>query len=263
MGCLKICGHPVGAYVYDQLIEALMLQEKVVSHHSHMMTFLVPNRLCRYRADTFSTKEPDTLEWIDLIPEGSVLWDVGANVGIYSVYAAKVRNCQVYSFEPSVFNLELLARNIFVNDLQDRITIFPIALNDSLGANLFKLSSTSWGGALSSFAHDVDDSGGKMNGIFDYRTIGMTMNDAVNLLNVPRPHYIKIDVDGIEHLVLAGGVSILREVNSVLIELPGVWKEQTEMAERYLLDAGLRLVRGHKYDPVLNPYVSANQIWSR
>jgi len=52
-------------------------------------------------------KEPDTLMWIDKIPEHSVFWDVGANVGLYSCYAAKARNCIVFAFEPSVFNLRV------------------------------------------------------------------------------------------------------------------------------------------------------------
>jgi len=73
----------------------------------------------------FATKEPETLEWIDRIPEKSVLWDIGANVGLYSCYAAKARGCRVFAFEPSVFNLEILARNIFLNQLTDQITIVP------------------------------------------------------------------------------------------------------------------------------------------
>lgn len=82
------------------------------------MRFYVPNAQCRYRVSSFSTKEPDTLEWMDTIPPGSVIWDIGANVGLYSVYAAKSRGARVFAFEPSVFNLELLARNIFLNQLQ-------------------------------------------------------------------------------------------------------------------------------------------------
>jgi FkbM family methyltransferase len=92
--------------------------------------------------------------------------DIGANVGLYSVYAAKSRNCNVFAFEPSVFNLELLARNIFINDLQLKITIIPIALSDKLGSNIFKMSSTSWGGALSTFGEDFDQNGNKFLDVF-------------------------------------------------------------------------------------------------
>ena len=44
------------------------------------------------------------------------------------------------------------------------------------------------------------------------------MVDAVNPLNIPQPDYIKMDVDGIEHLILKGGISILDKVKGLLVE---------------------------------------------
>ena len=83
-----------------------------VEHQGVELTFAEPNDINNYRIGTFSTKEPETLEWIDEIPQGSVLWDIGANIGLYTCYAAKARGCRVFAFEPSVFNLELLARSL-------------------------------------------------------------------------------------------------------------------------------------------------------
>ena len=80
------------------------------------LRFHCNNTATHMRAETLFTKEPETLAWIDTIPHGSVLWDIGANIGIYSLYAAKTRNCTVYAFEPSIFNLEVLGRNIFINE---------------------------------------------------------------------------------------------------------------------------------------------------
>ena len=104
------------------------------------MAFSAPNALCRYRASSFATKEPETLDWIDALPSGAILWDIGANVGLYSVYAAIKRDTQVYAFEPSVFNLEQLERIIHLNKLQRRITIVPVALSERTGASLFKMT---------------------------------------------------------------------------------------------------------------------------
>ena len=109
----------VGRYVYRQLIDDAMSQTQTTMYKDIKLNFTVPNTLNKYRIDTYSTKEPETLEWIDAISEGSILWDIGANVGLYSCYAAKARNCQVFAFEPSVFNLELLARNLFINGLSE------------------------------------------------------------------------------------------------------------------------------------------------
>lgn len=231
-----------------------------VNHGGVKMSFTSPNALTRYRSESFSDKEPETLTWLESIPEGAVLWDIGANVGLYSVYAAKRNNVRVFAFEPSVFNLELLARNIFLNNLQGRVTIVPVALSDALGPSLFKMSSTAWGGALSTFGQDFDQHGGKLNSIFEYQTIGMTMDEAVRLLGIPAPRFIKIDVDGIEHLILSGSTTVLKQVESVLVEINDDFAEQAEESTRHLISAGLVLKKKCEMPGAGNQY---NQWWVR
>ncbi len=223
------------------------------------MRFTSSSTLARYRSQSFSSKEPDTLVWLEQIPDGAVFWDVGANVGLYSVYAAIRKNIQVFSFEPSVFNLELLARNIFLNHLQNRITIIPVALSDFSGPSLFKMSSTAWGGALSTFGKNFDQHGQTLRSIFEYQTMGLTMADAHRLLQIPLPQRIKIDVDGIEHFILRGGAEVLKHVESVLIEINDDFAEQAEEAARVLREAGLTLLR--KCD--IQAGNQHNQWWAR
>ncbi len=100
------------------------------SDNNQQVTLILhtPNAVCRWRAESFSTKEPETLEWIDQYGGHGAFFDVGANVGLYSLYYAKLYPDQVYSFEASVFNLGLLAKNIYVNSMSDRINIVPIPL---------------------------------------------------------------------------------------------------------------------------------------
>ena len=59
-------------------------------------------------------------------------------MGLYSVYAAKKGKCTVCAFEPSVFNLELLARNMFLNDIQEQVTITPLSLSKHIGSSLMQ-----------------------------------------------------------------------------------------------------------------------------
>lgn len=250
---------PGGKYLFQQLLEAGMEENKAVQHKDTCMVFATPNELCRYRAGSFSSKEPDTLTWLEGIPPDAVLWDVGANVGLYSIYAAK-KGARVFAFEPSVFNLELLARNIFLNGLQERITIVPVALSNGIGPSLFRMSSTAWGGALSTFGQDFDQHGGKLKSIFEYQTMGVTMDDAVSLLNIPAPRYIKMDVDGIEHFILRGGAQILKQVESVLVEIDDDFAEQAEESALHLQAAGLELKRKCSMPDAGNQY---NQWWTR
>lgn len=120
---------PGGEYAFQKLPEAGMAEHGLVQHKGQRMRFAALNALCRYRVTSFTTKEPETLGWIDALPTDAAVWDIKANVGLYSVYAACQRNAKVFSFEPSVFDLELLARNIFLNDLQKQIVIVPVLLS--------------------------------------------------------------------------------------------------------------------------------------
>ena len=165
-----------------------MSRTKTVNHQGLSLTFSTPNPLTTYRAESFSNKEPETLEWIDSMPEGSVVWDIGANVGLYSCYAAKHRGCRVFAFEPSVFNLEILARNIYLNKLSELVTIVPLPLTDALAVNKLNMTSTAWGGALSTFAQDYGHDGQALRKVFEYETVGLSMTDVVELLKIPEPN---------------------------------------------------------------------------
>jgi hypothetical protein len=100
-----------------------------------------------------------------------------------------------------------------------------------------------WGGALSTFGKDFDQHGDKLNSIFEYQTMGMTMDDAIRLLGIPAPRFIKIDVDGIEHLILRGGFKTLQGVESVMIEIDDSFLDQAEESALHLQNAGLTLLQ--------------------
>ena len=70
---------------------------------------------------TFLTKEPDTIEWIESFENEMVFWTVGANIGIFSCFAAKEKQAKTYAFEPSTFNLEILSKNIFTTTYQRKL----------------------------------------------------------------------------------------------------------------------------------------------
>jgi FkbM family methyltransferase len=250
----------------DQIINHSMQMTEEVNHKNCLLRFTVPNMINRFRAGSFSTKEPETLEWIDSIPKGSVVWDIGANVGLYSCYAAKKRNCTVFAFEPSVFNLELLARNIFINELVEKITIIPLPLTDSLRASHLNMSTTDWGGALSTFGEEYGHDGKALEKVFEFSTIGLSIEDAVRLLRLPTPDYVKMDVDGIEHLILKGGGQVLHSVQGLLVEVNEDYEEQNKNVIRYLTDAGFSLKEKRHADMWEGNEVygnTYNQIWHR
>jgi FkbM family methyltransferase len=230
-----------GRFFLDQVSKNIFTKKKHVKHNNLEFNFYTPNRINYFRAETFSTKEPETLRWIDTFKKNSVFWDIGANVGLYSCYAAKKIECKVYAFEPSVFNLELLSKNIFINSLMDKIIIIPFPVTNKLGINTFNMSSTEWGDALSTFGENISKEQQNKLNIFKYNTVGMSMNDCVKLLKLKKPNYIKIDVDGIEDLILKDSRSILESAESILVEVDNSFEKQAKNIEKYLLDAGFHL----------------------
>lgn len=257
----------IGRLIIDTISSNSMDRVINIKYKNFSFMFISPNYLNHWRLKTFALKEPETLDWIDNIDSNSVLWDIGANVGLYSIYAAKTKNCNVHSFEPSVFNLELLARNIFQNKLTNKINILPFPLTSTIGINKLNMTSTTWGGAISTFGSQAIGHDGKiMNKKFEFTTIGLTMDSAVELLNLPKPDYIKMDVDGIEHMILAGGLNTLKSVKSVLIEINDDFDEQRINASKILQSSGLVLSKKLHSDLVENMIEfgrTYNQIWTR
>jgi FkbM family methyltransferase len=243
----------------DELILAAMRRLTIVNHGNVTIEFAVPNRLCEYRALSFSSKEPETLRWLDEMPDGTVFWDVGANVGLYSIYAALGRSASVVAIEPSVFNLEILARNIAANKIENSIMIIPLPVSDTEGTNFFNMSNTLWGGALSSFGKEFDQNGNHFTPAFKYQTLGFTIDQLVFEFGLPQPTYLKIDVDGIEHLILSGARKVLDNVESILIELDRSFTIQVNQASDHLREAGFSLVNSDD----LSLKGQSNQIWKR
>lgn len=257
----------VGSYLLELILNKAMGNTQSITHSNTTLNFATPNSLNRWRISTFSSKEPETLEWINTFTDGSVLWDIGANVGLYACYAATRKNCTVFAFEPSVFNLELLARNIFLNNLTDKVTIFPLPLSDGLSISPMRLTTTEWGGALSTFGQDFGWNGEMIKQIFEFRTLGLSMDEVIQLLDIPVPDYIKMDVDGLEHFILKGGSKVLKEIKSILIEVNDDFGEQASNCHDLLVAAGLTLKAKCHSDLIANSTSgfsnSYNQIWVR
>ncbi len=226
------------------VIETLSAITRHISHNGIALTFNCPNRTTAYRARTFSEKEPETLSWIDSFADDAVFWDIGANVGLYAIYAAKRHaRLSVFAFEPSVLNTELLARNIALNDVEEQVCMVPVPISDRRGENTFTLSRFDHGGALSSFGVDYGHDGKKLAAKFSYRTLGFSMDDMIASLGLPAPNHIKIDVDGIEHLILKGGEATLAnpELESVLVESNEDFVEQSRVVNQVLDEHGFRI----------------------
>lgn len=209
--------------------------EKIIINNIEV-NFFSPNYIIKWRINSFYTKEPETLEWIDEFSkkEKLIFWDIGANIGLYSIYAAlKHTNCEIISFEPSTSNLRVLSRNIYINSLSDKIKIFSNPLQNNQNQNQF-LTMNEYdfleGHALNTFGKNINFEGKKFLPKMRYSLFGTSINYLLSNKFVEVPDYIKIDVDGIEHLILEGADKYLdnEKIKSILVEVNENYKVQFE-----------------------------------
>jgi FkbM family methyltransferase len=197
-----------------------------------------------WRASSLLTKERDTIAWIDSFDNGSVFWDVGANVGVYSLYAAAKRRAVVLAFEPAAPNFYVLTHNVWLNKLYDLIATYCVALSGGTGLGTLNLSSEKIGAALHQFGEAGERSPYAEEALRPamHAALGFTVDDFIQLFNPPFPRHLKIDVDGRERAILSGAATTLRDsrLETVLIEL-SVTNKEDEAAVDILHEAGFRL----------------------
>lgn len=245
----------------ETITKAIFTQKKSITipDNSNLILF-TPNRVNHFRAHTFFSKEPETLKWIDGFKKDSTFFDIGSNVGIYSCYAAKSQNSKVFAFEPSIFNLELLGKNININKLNNNITIIPLALTNTSKISEFNMSSVDYGAALSTFGEKYSHDGNKMNIKFSYKTLGISLDNICEEFDIPLPEYIKIDVDGLEHLILDGANKSIIKTRSFLIEVNEDFELQKNKIKTKLEKLGFSLKQKKQSNIISKVY---NQIWEK
>ena len=207
---------PLTLEQYESIVPTVTLHDGATP-----VSYCTPTAATRWRVDTLFTKEPDTIEWIRGFNPGEVMVDIGANVGMYTIWAAKTRRVRVYAFEPESQNYALLYRNIVLNDLVHLVTGYCAALSDEERFSLLHLSLFQLGGSCHTFGAGHDTNLQPRQSRYTQGCFATSLDALVKRGVVPVPAHIKIDVDGLEHKVIAGCRETLadRSVKSVLIEI--------------------------------------------
>jgi FkbM family methyltransferase len=135
--------------------------------------------------------------------------DVGAAIGQFTVFAATLPVAQVHSFEPSVVNLEVLARNVQRNGVCSRVVVHQLAFSDTEAEAYFETTASPWVGQLS-------DAGTELVAV-------RTLTDEFARLALDHVSILKINVAGYEPKVLAGAEPFLAKRGAdILILLLGL-----------------------------------------
>ena len=194
---------------------------KSIKFKNRKISFLTTNETSYVRAVLFGKKEKEVYEFIDkYLREEDIFFDVGANVGVFSIYASMFKNAKSIAFEPEYSNLYLLKKNVILNQLSDKVEIYPFALSDNNDLNYLHLSSLENAAALHSISReDLNYTNEKARVLMKIGTYTMTLDKFVDLKKI-MPNMLKIDTDGKELEILKGAKNTLKYLNYIALEEP-------------------------------------------
>ena len=158
---------------------------------------------------------------------GAIAFDVGANAGFFTLLASKLTGSSghVYAFEPLPRNLYYLERHVRMNGLTN-VTVESLAITATSGDAHFRTATHASMGTLS-------DSG-------DLRVLTASLDDVIATGRIPRPDFIKMDIEGAEGEALQGAVRLLAG-GPLTIVLSTHGYQQNELCWSILKNSGFAL----------------------
>jgi len=197
-----------------------------VSTKNGNINFRCVSETVRIRAREMLLREPETLEWIDSFGSDEIFWDVGSNIGVFSLYAAVTRGVRVVALDPLPQNYHSLIENAALSNVSELIEIYCVAASDeTIVAPLYISSEANTaGGANCPFGENTSNYGKPVTPARRISALGFSIDDFLKTFEVPFPNHLKVDIDGVQEKVIVGAHDTLRDPRllSVMFELqPG------------------------------------------
>lgn len=178
--------------------------------------------------------EKDLVNWIDSFNKKDIFYDIGSNVGMFSIYAAK-KKIKCFCFEPHYSNLETFLYNVRLNNVQNNIVILPVLLSNKSKITKFFLRDLTPSAGKNEIAHsrskyiigekinynsqNINIGRNILNSALTINTCADTLDNIIDNYKLRRPTKVKIDVDGAELLILNGFKNNIKYVSEIMIEM--------------------------------------------
>lgn len=166
--------------------------------------FVVGSRIEDSRIERFAGEEAQLEHFLSLVDEGSVVWDIGANVGMFSVFSSRAGG-DVTAFEPDPSFCGRLRQNVALNGQEVRVR--EVALSDENG------EAALYSDGVSGISPGITIEEGEERGEVTVETI------RADDVEVEPPDVVKLDVEGAEASVLRGMTETLRSASTVFVEV--------------------------------------------
>ncbi|MCC6403222.1 MAG: FkbM family methyltransferase [Fimbriimonadaceae bacterium] len=188
--------------------------------------------------------EPDLVDWLQQeLRSGDVFWDVGANVGAYTVLAAKLcSDATVVAWEPFIPTFAHLWENLALNGCAAQVLPLEMGLSDASAVSALAVHDPRAGSSQHRLGDETDG--------LRQRLVSVRGEDAAAWFGIPAPTLLKVDTDGHEAAVFRGMGALLRrpELRSILVEVDPRNSEKEILG--LLGAAGFRCVENPQAVPV-------------
>ena len=250
-GIVALMGLNRPGVLSTEIVQSIQPIVDVQTKHGLMRCMGGHGRLV-WRAESFHEEEPETIVWLDELTADDVLWDVGANVGMYAVYAARFTGARVFAFEPEAQNHALLIENIALNKVGRSCIAVNLPLSDRAGFGFMDVRYVTKGGAYNHFADgragecayapEAVETRSQSGPVARQLIYGCSIDRLVDDGCFAFPTHLKIDVDGLEAAIIAGAAATLYDerLRSVLIEINQASPRDMEIPG-IMAEAGFRL----------------------
>ena len=144
--------------------------------------------------------------------------EAGANIGYYAILEASlIGNGHIYAFEPDPRNLELLRKNVEINNFSNKISIYSAAISDKNGTKKFNLYKET---NLNSFVERKDK-----GDVINVKCLKLDDFSEIDKIN-----FIRTDIEGAECLLINGAMNFLTNSNNIrlLIEVHPIYYDEKE-----------------------------------
>lgn len=161
----------------------------------------------------FRLDQPLLSRAAEFVRPGGVVWDVGANVGLFSFASAGLAGPQgrVYAFEPDLFLVKLLRRSARLNPTAAPVEVISCGVTSSLSLLRFNVAQRS---RASNYVEGYGHT--QTGGVREVQTImGISLDWMAE--QVPMPDVLKIDVEGAELEVFRGAAQMLKTKRPVIV----------------------------------------------
>ena len=182
----------------------------------NLMTYTKSLELC-----SRMNYETENLDFIDQIPVGQVLYDLGACEGRFSVYALK-KGLNVISFEPEKKNHTVLLENIALNDFEENTyKILNVGVGANTGEATMNIGQPWEGGHQKVVEHGNNRSDLNFDFVSSQSVEIVSLDEVIKNRELPKPNYLKIDIDGSEMPFLEGAKETLQsdDLKRIIFEL--------------------------------------------